>query len=45
VHLWLYPRTFTDKENDDGVALRRFCERWKVREMCLFGSALREEAF
>ncbi|MBM3334040.1 nucleotidyltransferase domain-containing protein [Candidatus Sumerlaeota bacterium] len=27
----------------DDAALRRFCERWKVREMCLFGSALRED--
>jgi hypothetical protein len=27
----------------DGAALRRFCKRWKVRELCLFGSALRED--
>lgn len=27
----------------DEAALRLFCERWKVRELCLFGSALRED--
>jgi uncharacterized protein len=38
IFLEMNPQVHIDRE-----ALARFCRKWRIREMCLFGSAIRED--